>query len=276
MVTFIPLNLVEDSYPSLTNGTNAMDLIICNNVFIYFSQNQIQKVTQQLVNSLVEEGWLNVSTVETPYIHNESLKRVIYNQVTIFQKSSVPMPSEAPKPVPQIKLTLAKIKKTSLYQEALHLYQQGQYKEVVARMESQLCEDKACDHQGCILLIKSYANLGQMDNACQLCKQCLQQDKLNPYYHFLNAELLQELRQIPQAIDSLKKALYLDSNFVLAYFTLGNLLLSQENVSEAQRCYRNALKILDQYNSHDLLPAGEEISAQRLSSMIKEIMEKEK
>ena len=37
MVTFSYLNLVEDSYPSLSNCTNAMDVIFCRNVLMYFA-----------------------------------------------------------------------------------------------------------------------------------------------------------------------------------------------------------------------------------------------
>ncbi|MDE2258962.1 MAG: protein-glutamate O-methyltransferase CheR, partial [Betaproteobacteria bacterium] len=37
MVTFSYLNLAEDAYPSLVNNTNAMDVIFCRNVLMYFS-----------------------------------------------------------------------------------------------------------------------------------------------------------------------------------------------------------------------------------------------
>lgn len=37
MVSFGYLNLIEDYYPSLENGTNALDLVLCNNTLMYFS-----------------------------------------------------------------------------------------------------------------------------------------------------------------------------------------------------------------------------------------------
>ena len=37
MVEFGCLNLVEDVFPSLTNNTNAMDIIFCRNVLMYFT-----------------------------------------------------------------------------------------------------------------------------------------------------------------------------------------------------------------------------------------------
>ena len=37
MVTFSFLNLAEDVYPSLVNNTNAMDVVLCRNVLMYFT-----------------------------------------------------------------------------------------------------------------------------------------------------------------------------------------------------------------------------------------------
>ena len=40
MVTFSFLNLAEDVYPSLVNNTNAMDVVLCRNVLMYFTPEQ--------------------------------------------------------------------------------------------------------------------------------------------------------------------------------------------------------------------------------------------
>ena len=48
MVRFAPLNLVEDVYPALANETNAMDVIFCRNVLMYFTPHQARKVIENL------------------------------------------------------------------------------------------------------------------------------------------------------------------------------------------------------------------------------------
>lgn len=48
MVHFAPLNLVEDVYPALANETNAMDVIFCRNVLMYFTAQQAHKVVENL------------------------------------------------------------------------------------------------------------------------------------------------------------------------------------------------------------------------------------
>ena len=44
MVTFFYHNLAEDTYPSLLNNTNAMDIIFCRNVMMYFSLDMLYKI----------------------------------------------------------------------------------------------------------------------------------------------------------------------------------------------------------------------------------------
>ena len=63
-VTFAQLNLVEDVYPSLATDTNAMDVIFCRNVLMYFTPAQARKVVRNLRHALVDGGWLVVSPSE--------------------------------------------------------------------------------------------------------------------------------------------------------------------------------------------------------------------
>ena len=58
-VTFAPLNLVEDVYPSLATDTNAMDVIFCRNVLMYFTLAQARKAARNLCCALVARmaGW---------------------------------------------------------------------------------------------------------------------------------------------------------------------------------------------------------------------------
>lgn len=273
MVTFRPLNLVSELYPSIVNNTNEMDLIICNNVFIYFQHKQIQKVTHKLFQALVNKGWLVVSAVEIPFIHHDHLKPILYKQATAFQKDSILTPKITSKQIESTQsFVFSQPVKEIPYSNLLELYQQGEYQKVIAQVEPLFINEQIIEQEKNILLIKSYANLGKFDKARQLCERCLKQDKLNPFYQFLHAELLQDVYQIPQAIEALKKALYLDPNFALASFSLGNLMLAEGNTNEAKRCFRNALKALEAHHFDEILPGSEEVSVQRLADLIKEIM----
>ena len=61
MVTFTCLSLVE---MSAISNTNTMDIIFCRNVLMYFTSDWVNKISQNLFNSLSEDGWFVVSSSE--------------------------------------------------------------------------------------------------------------------------------------------------------------------------------------------------------------------
>jgi chemotaxis protein methyltransferase CheR len=64
MVTFVRLNLAESAYPSIANGTYALDMIICRNVTIYFNQETTSQIAERFYASLAPGGWLLVGHSE--------------------------------------------------------------------------------------------------------------------------------------------------------------------------------------------------------------------
>jgi chemotaxis protein methyltransferase CheR len=64
MVTFSRLNLAEDDYPSVSTDTQAMDLIVCRNVLLYFDEDGSRAVVRRLRDALAEGGWLMLGPVE--------------------------------------------------------------------------------------------------------------------------------------------------------------------------------------------------------------------
>ncbi|HLO25677.1 MAG TPA: protein-glutamate O-methyltransferase CheR, partial [Geobacteraceae bacterium] len=96
MVTFAPLNLAEDPYPSLVNNTNALDLILCRNVLMYFSSRQMKTVLGKFYHSLVTGGWLVVSPCETSHTLFSEYASVPFHNVLFYRKghekaASVPL-----------------------------------------------------------------------------------------------------------------------------------------------------------------------------------------
>ncbi len=64
MVSFSYLNFARDIYPSLSNNTSAMDVILCRNVMMYFSAEKAKQVVGNFYRALVDGGWLIVSPTE--------------------------------------------------------------------------------------------------------------------------------------------------------------------------------------------------------------------
>jgi chemotaxis protein methyltransferase CheR len=75
MVRFARLNLAGDGYPSAATGTDAMDLILCRNVLLYFGEAEAGTVVGRLRRALAEDGWLLLSQVEARFGVVDGLQR---------------------------------------------------------------------------------------------------------------------------------------------------------------------------------------------------------
>jgi chemotaxis protein methyltransferase CheR len=296
MVHFTYLNLAEAGYPSLLTGTNAMDIIFCRNVLIYFTERRCSQVVRGLFNTLVPGGHLIVSASElslrslsqfTPVNYPESVlyrkdtpNETLQQTVLVVEPLAAPQEISSPvdpvthHPVEKVPAASRTVNKDiprpendaalhSVYDTAKELYRQGKYSHVVEVLhEKQLTSDER------ILLIRTYANQGKLDDAAQLCTKAVAADKLNPGLHYLYATILQEYHRLHEAVTSLQRALYLDPNFVLAQYSLGKIYLMLGNNKSADKCAENVLAILKTCGKDDILFESEGLSAGRFKEMI--------
>ena len=88
MVAFSYLNLSEDQYPSLRSNTNAMDVIFCRNVLMYFAPAQIGQAAERFHRSLLDGGHLIVSPVETSLLLHSPCTAVRFGDTTLFRRDA--------------------------------------------------------------------------------------------------------------------------------------------------------------------------------------------
>ncbi|MEC7838490.1 MAG: CheR family methyltransferase [Chlamydiota bacterium] len=291
MVHFRYLNLVENNYPSIVNGTNNLDLILCNNVLIYFSENQVNKVITQLGCSLVEGGHLCVTNVEAPFVEVFNLSPAKNLAGNIFKKS--PLPS--PKPIEKKKLNnfleqflKSDIKKHTekLTQKSDHVLQKndlrkttqmyfnsGDFHSLIEHLEKFFSKNiSIAEHiHEAILLVRAYANLGELEKAQYWCERSIEEEKTNSVLYYLHAIILQEFSDLDRAIQELNKAIFLDCNFAIAYFTLGNIYLMKDKYVESKKNFRNVLLILEKYPQDGSIPEAEGLTAGRLREIVEDI-----
>jgi len=288
LVNFAYLNLAEDSYPSVENGTNAMDVVLCRNVLMYFEPARARGVLQKLGRSLLEGGWLFVSPVEMPHVSLPQLVPVDFQGAIVHRRDSssssaerVPAPvacdlhvDEKPAPREPDLPRQAEPPAQTPYQQAAAWYAQGRYAEAAGEIHGILsqCPD---DGAAMALLARTYANQGQLGEALQWCEKALAGDKLNPAWCYLRATILQEQGLVEDAATALRRALYLDQNNALAHFALGNLIRRRGRRIEAGRHFRNALSILSGYRQEQVLPESEGITAGRLAEIIRSTISSE-
>ena len=306
MVKFSYLNLAEDTYPSLLNNTNAMDIIFCRNVLMYFTREQKQQVINKFFLSLVAGGWLVVSPSELSSHLFSRFKPINFPGSILYQKErAMPQvitgfpgqPGDAPvilaqpffELIPETQLEGAHSRESegtisieaderqetqalakARYTEALAFYEQWHYGEAVEILQGLVSSepDNTTAHN---LLARSYANQGRLTEALAWSEKAMALDKTNAAGHYLRGTILQELNQTEEAIRSLKRALYLDQRFVLAYFALGNLTRQQGKLKESEKHFVNALALLRTHNQEDILPESEGMTAGRLVEIIRQM-----
>jgi chemotaxis protein methyltransferase CheR len=308
MTTFSYLNLVEDTYPSLLSNTNAMDIIFCRNVLMYFAPELAKKVVQNLYHSLLDGGWLIVGSSELSQVLFPQFGTVNFADFILYKKQGTRVKSQRPEikayekemkhdwleirnqdsgvrdqfePICNIQTLEPVISEPTqdrclgtrdVYAEASALYEQGSYEEAANRLLEQFPEHQ--DNSKVIfLLARSLANLGRLAEALDWCEKAIAADTLNPALHYLHGTILQEQGILDRAMMSMRRVLYINQNFVLAHFALGNLNLRQGKVIESKKHFENALSLLNAHSQEDVLPESEGMTVGRLMEVIKGIGE---
>lgn len=292
-VTFRQLNLVEDSFPSLATDTNAMDLIFCRNVLMYFSPAQLSKAVENLRHSLVDGGWFVVSPSEVSQSLYPGFKTVNFPGAVWYRKGEghaaaasagatakdgsreiLAAPSMGPVEVEMP--TVAREEDTipsqrsQTIERAQRFFAEGRYAEA---SELLLCASPGPSGAPEIsLLARSLANQAELRAALVWCDRWLVEDKLDASGHYLRAVILQELGENDAARQGLQRAIYLRPDFVLAHFALGNLARAHGSAADAQRHLGNALHLARQAPAEEILPEADGLTAGRLSEIIHSLL----
>jgi chemotaxis protein methyltransferase CheR len=294
LVTFAHLNLVEDVYPTLATDTNAMDVIFCRNVLMYFTPAQAAKAVRNLRCSLVEDGWLAVSPCEASQTLFARFAPANFPGAILYQKSAVKnqsAPSWTPpfisEPAPvfepafETPLTLTpagpaeepagEAAPPTPAAAAASLYEQGCYTEAADTLLNWIAQNDAPNPPVFSLLARALANQGKLADALTWCDRWVAADKIDACGHYLRAVVLQELGDAVQARRSLQRATYLRPEFVLAHFALGNLARAGGRNDEADRHFNNASRLLAACPPDDVLPESDGLTAGRLTEIITSI-----
>lgn len=295
MVTFTYLNLAEDAYPSLSSDTNAMDLILCRNVLMYFPQERAATVVSKFHRALVESGWLAVGAADgSSQLLADYTARVFDGAVLYRKRPEVPEPATRDKfesrpwyAEPSIELEAAvklvempavaeqniepTTAQTSPYQEALEHFEMGCHREAAQQLDAWLLRE-APTAQATALRARICANLGELAEARRWAELAIGLDRISAPLHYLLALILQEQGVTGEARAALKRALYLEPDFVLAHFSLGNLARRQGNVLESCRHFSNALDLLRDYQDDAVLPHAEGMAVSCLRQSIQSLL----
>jgi chemotaxis protein methyltransferase CheR len=309
-VTFAQVNLAEDSFPSLSTDTNAMDVILCRNLLLYFTPAHARKLVEKLYNALVDRGWLAVSpsecsqTLFSRFAAANFPGAVLYRKDGLMERSAHQAPS-LPEPVTASGMPMAPEPATVVTEVALQpepapaglleqspgsagvprsvtaaecALSQGRYGEAVDALLPAFA-DAAIDiatgrlpaeHESRALsvLARAYANQGNLAEALLWTARWIDSNKVEPAAHYLHAMILQERGERRHARRALQSAVFLQPDFALAHFALGNLAHADGRAAEANRHFANALRSLRDRSPDAPLPDSDGMTVGRLVQTI--------
>ena len=263
MVHFDYLNLAEDAYPSLHNSTNAMDVIFCRNVLMYFTPEHQRRVAAALHRCLVDGGCLLVNPAEAsaslfPMFTQEDL-----GDVTVYRKTSQPIRSE-PRPA-YITPVAAPI--APLPEPVFAVPRQAPIASVASAPT--VVPAAESPHEDPLVLARAYADQGRLEEALASCREAVAAERTDPAAHFLYAMICQELGRAEETIAALGKVLYLDQDFILAHHALGGLYRRLGKQKESKRHLAVALDLLSAKSKEEIVPESDGMTCGRLVESVR-------
>lgn len=85
-VQFEYLNLAKDKYPSILNKTNALDVIFCRNVLMYFNDKTARIIIKKLCKCVVNNGYLIFAPTDSFFIEDNDEFSICENNSMIYKK----------------------------------------------------------------------------------------------------------------------------------------------------------------------------------------------
>lgn len=258
-VQFTSLNLAQNVYPSFLNNTEAVDIIFCRNVLMYFAPKVMQEIVQRFYKTLRPGGWLIVSPSEASHLLFADFIKISFPGAILYQKP-------AATGLPTLQVSLAK--PAALQSGA------GHSREALSQpvRPEPLPDPVAIPDEDALAVARAHANQGQLAEALAWCHKAIAANKLNPGSHYLLATILAEQGELAEAIKALKRSLYLDPELVLAHFVLGNLIQQQEGAKKAGRHFQHALSLLARLPPDEILPEADGLTAGRLMEIIQKMV----
>ena len=311
-VTFSYLNLAADPYPSLATNTNAMDIIFCRNVLMYFRPDTMRRVVERLHDALRDGGYLFVAPSEASHEFFPQFERVASRGEIFYRKvgaghcagsghgagarpgerhSHSATPAAAPHAHAGVTAAHGTGKRTPAWRPAAGPSRKPTAQSAAtttrpaprARPKSPnvhaAVEGRAAAASVAAATLaaaaRRAANEGRLREALASCEEAIAADKLSAGYRYLYATILAELDQEDDAVKALKSTLYLDPGFVLAHFLYGNIARRRARAGEAESHFRTTLALLEELSPDCVLPESEGMTAGKLAEIVKSVIELE-
>ncbi len=127
-----------------------------------------------------------------------------------------------------------------------------------------LTESKLDKHED---IVKKLLDQGLWDEGMNLCLKRIDENALDANAYFYASVVSESLKDHDSAIKYIKKALYIDRNFVLAHYHYGLFNLKIESYALALKAFDNAINLLEKLESQTIILNADGLTAGQLAEM---------
>ena len=261
-------NLTQTPMPS----TGPQDIVFCKNVTIYFSPEVTRKLISGLHDTLAPDGFLLLGHAESLWQVSDGFTLVEHDRAFCYRKSDyVAAPTVTVTP-DTVRL---KADPTSDPTEGTHAAALTRYDSCLAAFRAGdwdiaesaltlLVAESPAFVPGLLLLGGLYVHRGRFEDAMEQAEAVLKVSALEPRAHLLCGMIAARRRRPEEALQSLRRALYLDDSLALGHFWLGNLYRERGDVARACLEYENVVRDAERQTLELTEEFASELTAEQL------------
>jgi chemotaxis protein methyltransferase CheR len=297
LVQFGEFNLASHEYSAIVNNLQSIDLILCRNVFIYFSEDFSQLVTNKFYTVLADPGWLIVGPSETSQTLFQNYQTYNFPDTIVYQKCSqyieneFHLVSKSNKPCElkdycspnwareDVKILEAKAdgpgkirlnlqNDLSPFNSPTSNRLSDSAAEETRQSLKKKYEQEGNDHLAAYQLAKDYANHKSLTQAAEWIQKTLERNSLFAPAHYLNSQILDEQGNSEESIAAIRRCLYLDPKFLMGYYKMAEFYKKTNQKHRFQKTILMLEKELARLDENIEIPEGEGLTAQDLTSFV--------
>ncbi len=237
-VSFRQENILESAY------RDRYDLIICRNMFIYFSESSRMKGMEVLERGMKNSGFLMIGHSEIISYSSACLKTRQYRDLFYYEKDEA-----------------QSIPKTSDFSAASF----GSDKKMTENIAKTMPEKDSLSHlnRNTASEIKFLADSGRLKDALDVTESYLDFDRKNAEIYFIRGQIFEAMNNFREAAVSYQTAIDVNGAYLESYLSLASLYFTRNSPGESEKVRKRALDYLRRYPEIYSLYAGKgyEISA---------------
>ena len=270
-VTFEFGNLTKTPMPS----TGPQDIVFCKNVAIYFHPDVTRKLLEGLHGTLAPDGYLLLGHAESLWQVSDDFTLVEHDRVFCYRKSSrvarapaISEPVVSKSVVSGFSRISAKVRlkadtTVDRYDFCLNAFRAGEWDVAEAALIA-LVASCPTFVPGLLLLGGVYVHRGRFDDAVAQAETVLKVSDLEPRAHLLLGMIAARRQRQGEALQSLRRALYLDDSLALGHVWLGNLYRERGDIARACREYENVVRDWEHHSLQVTEEFASDLTAEQL------------